>query len=101
MTDPLSFPILLGFLCAAGATMLVRHLAITRNLMDHPNARSSHTMPSHTLAASPSSSARLPARPLPRARPILARRSCSARRWCSSSWDWLMTSGRWSRQGNT
>ncbi len=45
MTDPLSSPILLGFLCAAGATMLVRHLAITRNLMDHPNVRSSHTMP--------------------------------------------------------
>ncbi|MDP9368547.1 MAG: glycosyltransferase family 4 protein [Chloroflexota bacterium] len=45
MTDRLSLPILLGFLCAAGATMLVRHLAVSRALLDHPNARSSHCAP--------------------------------------------------------
>ena len=45
MTDALSLPILLGFLCGAGGTMLVRHLAVRRVLLDHPNARSSHTVP--------------------------------------------------------
>jgi len=36
---------LLGFVCAAGVTALVRHLAVNHALLDHPNARSSHIAP--------------------------------------------------------
>ncbi len=45
MTDTLPLPILLGFVCAAGVTALVRHLAVNHALLDHPNARSSHIAP--------------------------------------------------------
>ena len=44
MTDALSLSILLGFVCATGATILVRDLAVRRALLDQPNARSSHRM---------------------------------------------------------